>query len=151
MTTSHELRALRRDRTARVDGRTLARGRGEARPRILVVDDEPLLGETLGFILEDRYDVVVVSGGAAALSELARDASFDLVLCDLDMPGVNGRAVYERVTNEHPALAPRFVLMTGGAFAPWAEEFLSHYRGAQLEKPFSTQDVEHLLETFPKT
>ena len=38
-----------------------------------------------------------------------------------------------------------------GAFAPWAEEFLSHYRGAQLEKPFSTQDVEHLLETFPKT
>ena len=38
------------------------------------------------------------------------------------------------------------VLMTGGACARWAEEFLAAYPGVQLDKPFSTEDVEQVLE-----
>jgi CheY-like chemotaxis protein len=115
------------------------------RARILVIDDEPLLGRTLGFMLEENHDVVVVSGGAEALQKLEADASFDLVLCDLDMPGVNGGEVHEAVGRQYPRLLSRFVLMSGGACTLWAEEFMARYSGAQLEKPFTAADVERVL------
>lgn len=116
------------------------------RARILVVDDEPLLGRTLSFMLEERHDVVVISSGREAVAWLERDADFDLVLCDLDMPEVTGQAVYEAVARIHPGLASRFVLMTGGACARWAEDFLSGYPGVQLDKPFTTEEVERVLD-----
>ncbi len=115
------------------------------RPRILVIDDEPLLGRTLSFMLEEHHDVVVVEGGAQALLTLGADARFDLVLCDLDMPGVNGSSVHTEVARAHPELIARFVLMTGGACSGWSEEFLARYSGARLEKPFSVADVEQVL------
>jgi CheY-like chemotaxis protein len=115
------------------------------RARILVVDDEPLLGQTLSFMLEENHDVVVAHGGGAALEMLATDARFDLVLCDLDMPGVNGQTVHAALAAKHPELVRRFVLMTGGACAGWAEDFLAGYGGARLEKPFTVADVEELL------
>jgi CheY-like chemotaxis protein len=115
------------------------------RARILVIDDEPLLGRTLSFMLEENHDVVVVDGGAEALKRLGEDARFDLVLCDLDMPGVNGSGVHTEVASRHPELVARFVLMTGGACSGWAEDFLAGYSGARLEKPFSAADVEQVL------
>lgn len=115
------------------------------RARILVIDDEPLLGRTLSFMLEENHDVVVVEGGAAALAQLGADARFDLVLCDLDMPGVNGSTVHMQVARTYPELITRFVLMTGGACSGWSEDFLARYSGARLEKPFSAADVEQVL------
>jgi CheY-like chemotaxis protein len=115
------------------------------RARILVIDDEPLLGRTLSFMLEENHDVVVAEGGEDALKRLGEDSRFDLVLCDLDMPGVNGSSVHTAVARRHPELVGRFVLMTGGACAGWAEEFLAGYSGARLEKPFSAADVEQVL------
>jgi len=120
-------------------------GAWSGRARILVIDDEPLLGRTLSFMLEENHDVVVVEGGAEALRWLGEDARFDLVLCDLDMPGMNGSGVHTAVTHTHPELVARFVLMTGGACSGWAEEFLARYSGARLEKPFSVADVEQVL------
>jgi CheY-like chemotaxis protein len=120
-------------------------GAWSGRARILVVDDEPLLGQTLSFMLEENHDVVVAQGGADALEHLARDPRFDLVLCDLDMPGVNGGSVHQALAARHPGLLSRFVLMTGGACAPWAETFLAGYSGARLEKPFTVAEVEEVL------
>jgi two-component system, NtrC family, sensor kinase len=120
-------------------------GAWSGRARILVVDDEPLLGQTLSFMLEENHDVVVARGGADALEQLARDPRFDLVLCDLDMPGINGGSLHQALASRHPALLPRFVLMTGGACAPWAETFLAGYSGARLEKPFTVAEVEEVL------
>jgi two-component system, NtrC family, sensor kinase len=120
-------------------------GTWPGRARILVVDDEPLLGQTLSFMLEENHDVVVAHGGADALEQLARDPRFDLVLCDLDMPGVNGGSLHQALAARYPGLVSRFVLMTGGACAPWAETFLAGYSGARLEKPFTVAEVEEVL------
>lgn len=147
MSTSQSLRVQPRAYSRREEeSRVRPLGDAVRRARILVIDDEPLLGRTLSFMLEERHDVVVIGSGREALGRLARDADFDLVLCDLDMPEVTGQAVYEAVTRSHPNLAPRFVLMTGGACSRWAEDFLAGYPGRQLEKPFSTEDVQQVLE-----
>ena len=113
--------------------------------RILVIDDEPLLGQTLRLAFTARHDIVVVTSGSEALSRLSEDKNFDLVLCDLMMPDISGIAVYEQIRDADPELARRFVFMTGGAFTERAREFLESYEGPHLEKPFDIAQVEALL------
>ncbi|HYQ41901.1 MAG TPA: ATP-binding protein [Polyangiaceae bacterium] len=116
--------------------------------RILIIDDEPLLGQTLLYAFKGRHDVSICTSGREALTRLRSDSAFDLVLCDLMMPDVNGAAVYTSVKQDYPELAERFVFMTGGAFTSRAREFLAQHPGAQLEKPFNIADVERLLSQF---
>ncbi|HEY3668351.1 MAG TPA: ATP-binding protein, partial [Polyangiaceae bacterium] len=116
------------------------------RSRILIIDDEPLLGQTLLYAFKGRHDVSICTSGRDGLKRLSTDASsFDLVLCDLMMPDVSGSAVYENLKEAHPELLSRFVFMTGGAFTDRARDFMAQYPGEQLEKPFNIADVEKLL------
>jgi signal transduction histidine kinase/ActR/RegA family two-component response regulator len=125
--------------------RARSRERVNSRARILIIDDEPLLGQTLRFAFQDKHDVEVASSGREALERLSKDAEFDLVLCDLMMPDVSGEHVYRAVSEKTPGLLPRFVFMTGGAFTERAQEFLAQFAGRQLEKPFNIDEVELLL------
>jgi CheY-like chemotaxis protein len=111
----------------------------------LIIDDEPLLGQTLRFAFQDRHDVEVAVSGREGLDRLARDSAYDLVLCDLMMPDVSGEHVFRAVREHAPTLLPRFVFMTGGAFTERAQEFLANFDGRQLEKPFNIEEVESLL------
>jgi CheY-like chemotaxis protein len=115
------------------------------RARILIIDDEPLLGQTLTFAFSGRHDIVLASSGREALRRLGEDARFDLVLCDLMMPDVSGPKVFEAVERDHPELVPRFAFMSGGAFTERAQEFLESYSGRRIDKPFTIADVERLL------
>ncbi len=115
------------------------------RARILIIDDEPLLGQTLRFAFQDRHDVEVAFGGREGLERLSKDSAFDLVLCDLMMPDISGEHVFVAVRERTPELLPRFVFMTGGAFTERAQEFLAQFHGRQLEKPFNIEEVETLL------
>jgi signal transduction histidine kinase/CheY-like chemotaxis protein len=115
------------------------------RARILVIDDEPNLAMTLAHLL-DEHSVEVALGGASALEKLAEDAEFDLILCDLMMPGTNGMDVYASAIAVFPFLASRFVFMTGGAFTPRAKAFLAETSLPRLEKPFRIEAVTALLE-----
>jgi len=114
------------------------------RARILVIDDEPNLARTLAILLND-HTVEVAIGGAAGLTRLERDTELDLVLCDLMMPEITGMDVYAEVCARWPALAPRFVFMTGGAFTPRARAFLATCERPHLEKPFRAESVRELL------
>jgi two-component system, cell cycle sensor histidine kinase and response regulator CckA len=125
--------------------RARSRERVNNRARILIIDDEPLLGQTLRFAFQDKHDVEVASSGREALERLASDTEFDLVLCDLMMPDVSGEHVFRAVSEHTPGLLPRFVFMTGGAFTERAQEFLARFPGRQLEKPFNIDEVEVLL------
>jgi CheY-like chemotaxis protein len=116
------------------------------RARLLVVDDEPMLGQTLRLAFQEQYDVVVTQAGGEALDRLQGDKAYDLVLCDLMMPGISGIRVWEEVRLQHPELLPKFVFMTGGAFTDVARDFLERYEGMRLEKPFTVHQVEQLLE-----
>jgi signal transduction histidine kinase len=60
------------------------------RPRILCVDDEPLVLKSLADILRRRYDVTTAGSGEAGLHALADNGSFDVVVSDFLMPGMSG-------------------------------------------------------------
>jgi CheY-like chemotaxis protein len=68
----------------------------------MVIDDEPLLGQTLRLAFGETDEVVVATSGETALAMFEREADFDLVLCDLKMPELSGIEVYERVVARRP-------------------------------------------------
>jgi HD-like signal output (HDOD) protein len=79
--------------------------------RILFVDDEPNVLEGLQNVFRRQrrgWDMTFAVGGEAALLELER-APFDVIVCDMRMPGMDGAALLERVKGRFPAVA-RIVL-----------------------------------------
>ena len=74
-----------------------------SKAQILVVDDEPGIRETLGMLLTSAgYDVVVAENGVSAISHLDRTVA-DLMLTDLNMPGMSGMDLISRVRRRYPA------------------------------------------------
>ena len=118
----------------------------ENRLRILIVDDELMLLKALRNYLSISVDVVLADGGQEALALLEHDANFDLVLCDVHMPTVDGVAVYEGVSERRPELMDRFVFLTGGALTPRARDFLARSRPKIVHKPVQAEALSSLLK-----
>lgn len=108
------------------------------RGRVLVVDDEPLVAQTIALTLEDDHDVIAFESSRAALELLRAGERFDVVLCDLMMPELTGMDLYEAVCALDEQQAARFVFLTGGAFTARARDFLERVPRRRLEKPFSS-------------
>jgi PAS domain S-box-containing protein len=115
------------------------------RGRVVVVDDEPTVGRVLQRMLRE-HQVEVATSGREALELLARAPEPDAVLCDVMMPDLTGRDVYEAVRREHPGLEQRLVFVSGGAFTPGAREFLASVPNLLLDKPFDEGRVRAAVE-----
>jgi CheY-like chemotaxis protein len=115
------------------------------RGRILVVDDEPLIGRVIGTGLKSEHDVVAVPRAVDAFSLLEQGQKFDVVLCDLVMPDISGPEFYAKVKGRWPALAARVVFMTGGAFTPRTVEFMKCVPTSVLCKPFALDELRRVV------
>jgi signal transduction histidine kinase len=105
------------------------------RRRVLIVDDETRLVRTLAGLLEQWHDVDVADSGDKALLLLA-ERSFDVIVCDVMMSGVDGARLHELVKQAHPGLEDRMIFMSGGAFTKRARAFLASLKDRRLDKPF---------------
>ena len=137
-TVAHPVPVSRRPQAARYCryclGRLSHRRYGEAMARILVVDDQPSLAELIQTVLEeDGHSVEAVHGGQAALERIAH-REYDLVICDLQMPDVDGAAVYRAVQRQVPR-RPAVLLMTGYADSTTYDDFLQATGAVALSKP----------------
>jgi two-component system, NtrC family, sensor kinase len=106
------------------------------RGRILVVDDEPLMLRAFERALSD-HEVVTATDGRAALA-LCMSEPFDVILCDIMMPGVNGRDFFEMLKQTQPGAEARIVFVTGGILVDEVREFLTSVPNECLEKPFAS-------------
>jgi PAS domain S-box-containing protein len=115
------------------------------RRRVLVLDDEPLVCRAVARMLVGEHDVVTLSEPAEALARLTGGEFFDIVLCDLMMPGMSGIQCYEALRASRPELARRMVFLTGGAFTEEAQAFLERVPNARLEKPFEAEALRDVV------
>ena len=113
---------------------------GVKRGKVLVVDDELLVGKSLARLLA-AHDVTVLTSPAEVLQRAAAGERWDVVLCDLMMPEMSGMEWFEEARRTVPALESRVVFVTGGAFTDAAREFLERVPNARLEKPFTPDEV----------
>ena len=92
---------------------------------ILVVDDEAEIRETLAEILTGaRHRVVTASSGREALERMAAE-HYDVILTDIRMPDLDGRALYQEIERRWPGQAGRVVFVTGDTLASALREFVS--------------------------
>ncbi len=107
--------------------------------RILVVDDEPRISNSLEMILSERnYDVTKASSGKEAIDLINRD-EFDLVIADLILPGMTGLELLKNVKKSHPQL-PVFIVTT---FATINAAVLAMKEGAEdfVTKPILESEI----------
>ncbi len=108
--------------------------------RVLVVDDEPIIVRLVGKCLESVAAVVGETDPARGL-ERALTEPFDVILCDVMMPGLTGVEVHERVARDRPEAAGRFVFMTGGTYTARARDYLDGLPNTRLDKPFNLSEL----------
>jgi PAS domain S-box-containing protein len=116
-----------------------------ARARVLVIDDEVPIANTLRDLLGGQHDVTATTTVLDALAAIEAGREFDVIFCDLMMPGMSGIELYETLRTTRPELALRVVFMTGGAFTARAAEFLATAVNRRVEKPFSLGLIERIV------
>lgn len=114
--------------------------------RVLVIDDEPLLGIAVKRALSREYEVVVLSDAADALPRLQAGERYDVVLCDLMMPRMDGIEFYRQLSATLPSEAGRIVFITGGALTARVESFFRQVPNVLLEKPVDLEGLRALVE-----
>jgi PAS domain S-box-containing protein len=108
---------------------------------VLVVEDEPALAAAVSEALMDAGFVVDRAGdGEEALRRVA-GKSYDLIVCDLKMPKIDGMRFYQRLAETHPDVARRVIFVTGDVAGTEAERFLQDSGCRWLAKPFRLGDL----------
>jgi signal transduction histidine kinase/CheY-like chemotaxis protein len=117
----------------------------ESRGRILVVDDEILVGRSIERLLGLQHDVVAVARASEALRRIDEGERFDAILCDVMIPEMTGIELLEELRRRHPELAERVVFITGSAFTPGTAERLQRIPNVRLDKPFDRARLQAAL------
>jgi two-component system NtrC family sensor kinase len=108
---------------------------------VLVVEDEAALGAAVAEALADAgYSVDRAGDGEEALERTAR-RTYDLIVCDLKMPRMDGAEFYRRLAIGTPGLARRILFVTGDVAGTEAERFLDESGCRWLAKPFRLADL----------
>jgi len=116
-----------------------------SRRSILIVDDEAEIRETLAEILGGaRNRVVTVGSGREALERMAVE-HYDVILTDIRMPDLDGRALYQEIEKRWPGLGRRVVFVTGDTLASTLREFVSECGRPVIEKPFLPGEVRRVV------
>jgi CheY-like chemotaxis protein len=118
------------------------------RVRVLVVDDEPLLGALIARQLSG-CEVTVERSAWKALTRIESGETFDRILCDVVMPGMGGREFFQQIERAHPALLNRLAFMSGGFLNDADGEWLAKLTRPLLRKPFSREELIDTLEALP--
>ncbi len=112
-----------------------------AEARILVVDDEPTNRQYLSEVFTgEGHEVETVDNGGDALKMIEK-GSYDLILADIKMPGMNGVELYQRIQKTVPSLAGRVVFITGDVMGENTMKFLSSTEAPYVTKPFDSKKL----------
>jgi signal transduction histidine kinase/CheY-like chemotaxis protein len=131
----------RRARLSRAEQAAEPSHPGTARPSVLVVEDEPTVARLIADVLEDEgMFVEVLMNSRAALDRAARER-YDLVICDMKMPGLDGQNFYKALVRAGNSLRGRFLFVTGDVVASQTQKFLERYHLPHVAKPFRVEEL----------
>ncbi len=107
--------------------------------KVLIVDDEEGIRESLKLILSDHYDIILTDSGEQALRVLEGDPAIALVLMDIKMPKINGLDVLKAMKAKHPNL--NVIMVTGYKAVETAGEAARLGAVGYIVKPFKSNEI----------
>jgi CheY-like chemotaxis protein len=116
-------------------------------PTLLVVENQARVRLELTLGLGGRYDVAAVASAREALDLVALGAFFDVVVCELRMPEMNGVQLCEHLVEIESELASRVVLISDGVPDAGTRHALQALPNPCLVRPFETDALVDVLET----
>lgn len=121
-------------------------------PRVLLVDDEPVILRSVGrFLSASGYDVETSASGHEAIAAL-RSGTYDAVVSDLRMPELSGEEFFATVKVEFPEMASRIIFTSGDMMRESSREFVRDSGCPYLQKPYEIADLVTILhELGPST
>ena len=114
--------------------------------RLLLIDDERDLREVLAEVLHDAGHEIAQAASGSAGVEAAQETHPDLVLCDVDMPGMDGYAVLAAIRADPSLASTPFLFLTGLAAEHHARAALNMGADDYLTKPVSNADLVKAVE-----
>ncbi len=115
-----------------------------ARPRALVIDDDERVAQAFARALAEDCATTVCRSGEEGLKRLRDGEVYELVLCDVTMPGLSGPEFFAAAVALDPDLALRIVLVTGGA-PPDAADRIAALGARCLPKPLGSEMLTALV------
>ncbi|MGH9805536.1 MAG: hybrid sensor histidine kinase/response regulator [Candidatus Acidiferrales bacterium] len=113
--------------------------------RILVVDDEPVVAHLIADTLRQQGHAVQVHTDSRRALALACREPFQLIICDIRMPELDGPGFHRLLTQRQPDLARRVLFTTGDTLARETLEFLENARLPYLPKPFHVEELRSMV------
>jgi CheY-like chemotaxis protein len=118
---------------------------------ILVIDDEPSFVSALTRVLRhDGGTVDTAADGRLALRQLQKHR-YDVVLCDLRMPGLDGADFYAILCQQHPYLRQRVLFLTGDTLGANSQAFLEQCGQPWLAKPCDAATIRSAIQRMLQT
>lgn len=117
---------------------------------VLIVDDNLQLAQTLRDLLSSHgFEVVVVSNGVLGLKHVLHK-SVDAIICDLQMPQLEGDMFFNTVQRVNPEMAKKFIFITGMADDPHFQKFIATVNAPVLRKPVAVETLLEAIDSLPK-
>jgi len=115
-----------------------------ATPNILIVDDEKVIRDSLhDWFAEDGYAIDVAQNAQEALQKIDQ-TTYDIVLLDIKMPGMDGLTLQEKMVKQIPQAI--IIIMTAYASVETAVQALKAGAYDYLQKPIDPDELQHLIE-----
>ena len=111
------------------------------REKVLIIEDEPTVAQLIEDVLADMGHMVETFLDGRQGLEHALSEDFGLLICDLKMPRVDGRMIYQELVRHHRPLQNRIVFITGDVLAARTMDFLESSGLPYLAKPFQVDDL----------
>lgn len=122
--------------------------------RILVVEDEPTVARLIIEVLQEDGHSATASLDSRDGLELLSKTPYDLVICDLHMPHLDGRLFFQALKQSRSTLQRRILFITGDTLSPSTLEFIERNHVPYLAKPFLVEElkraVRQQLQTQPR-
>jgi len=113
---------------------------------VLVVDDEPMVRNTLARMLSRDYTITIAQDAQDALAMISRGERFDVILSDISMAGMTGIELHDVLAERYADQAQRMVFLSGGAFTGETIDFVRQMGQRHLEKPFALSQLRGLIQ-----
>lgn len=116
-----------------------------SRKRILIVEDEPSIGQLCRTVLtREGYDVEIAPSGRVA-QELIESNSYDICMIDIRIPTLSGIELYRWLQKAKPELARNVIFTTGDIMSGETPDFLQQANRPVLAKPFTPSELRAII------